>query len=431
MRTRHARFARALPVFVVVAARARERALAQNAPAPTPAPAPAPLPVAPRALARHGVRAHARRPVERLQRTGPTPRRPTAPSAAATRTESSARTRSPATRKTRSTTARAGTAGARCTATRTAPSSSAADRRAATSPYSHIVRRGDTLWGICGDTSRTRTSGRGSGRTTRRSRTRTGSTRATRSACATPRRPPAGAEQRDREGRRCPYRAADARRPPPAGARTAPCSCATRAGSTTRPTRSGATSPARPTDKMFLTDLDEVYLHLDTGHDVQLGQELTIFRPHHVGARPGRIVQILGTAAHRPVGRAGPRRARARSSSRSTSSSAARASAPWSASSTIVPPLRNDVDVQGARARERPPHEFFGQQPGRLHRQGRDGGPQAGQPRSSSSAAATPGGRRCSTATPAERVSPDDETPCRAWSRRPARARTRRTTPTR
>jgi hypothetical protein len=48
-------------------------------------------------------------------------------------------------------------------------------------------------------------------------------------------------------------------------------------------------------DKMFLTDLDEVYLGVRPGHDVKIGQELTIFRPRQTAAA-GTIVQILGTA---------------------------------------------------------------------------------------------------------------------------------------
>ena len=47
-------------------------------------------------------------------------------------------------------------------------------------------------------------------------------------------------------------------------------------------------------DKMFLSDLDEVYLTLQPGHDVQLGQELSVFRPRKTEAA-GQIVQILGT----------------------------------------------------------------------------------------------------------------------------------------
>ena len=99
--------------------------------------------------------------------------RPTAPSAAATR-QSRARTRSPETRKTTSTWVRTDTAPARRTATTTGRSSSGAPRSAARS-RSPIWFGGATRSGASAVTTfRTRTNGRASGRTTRRSRTRSG-----------------------------------------------------------------------------------------------------------------------------------------------------------------------------------------------------------------------------------------------------------------
>lgn len=48
-------------------------------------------------------------------------------------------------------------------------------------------------------------------------------------------------------------------------------------------------------DKLFLTDYDQIYIRVEPKHDVEVGQELTIYRP--VKAVPGgRIVEIQGTA---------------------------------------------------------------------------------------------------------------------------------------
>jgi LysM repeat protein len=54
-----------------------------------------------------------------------------------------------------------------------------------------------------------------------------------------------------------------------------------------------------PEDQMLLSTGDEVYLEIDKGHDVSLGQELTVFRPlRNVGRgdAKGQVVAILGTA---------------------------------------------------------------------------------------------------------------------------------------
>jgi hypothetical protein len=54
-----------------------------------------------------------------------------------------------------------------------------------------------------------------------------------------------------------------------------------------------------PDDKMFLSEGDEVYLQLGDGHDVQVGDELTLFRPirtvENENAK-GELVSIRGTA---------------------------------------------------------------------------------------------------------------------------------------
>lgn len=54
-----------------------------------------------------------------------------------------------------------------------------------------------------------------------------------------------------------------------------------------------------PDDKMLLGDGDEVYLQLEEGHDVQVGDELTLFRPIRTVETEntkGELVSIRGTA---------------------------------------------------------------------------------------------------------------------------------------
>lgn len=50
-----------------------------------------------------------------------------------------------------------------------------------------------------------------------------------------------------------------------------------------------------PDDQMLLSTGNEVYLEIEKGHDVSLGQELTVFRPLRNVAK-GQVVAILGTA---------------------------------------------------------------------------------------------------------------------------------------
>jgi LysM domain-containing protein len=54
-----------------------------------------------------------------------------------------------------------------------------------------------------------------------------------------------------------------------------------------------------PDDKMFLSEGDEVYLQIADGHDVQIGDELTLFRPIRTVETEnakGQLVSIRGTA---------------------------------------------------------------------------------------------------------------------------------------
>ncbi len=112
-------------------------------------------------------------------------------------------------------------------------------------------------------------------------------------------------------------------------------------------------------DKMFLSDNDELYLAIKPGHDVRLGQELTIFH-HRLTAAAGEIVQILGTArvddynAHDHV-------ARAKIVETLDVIERGASIGPLERRFEIVPPRRNEVEVQARVLASVHPHAFYGQ----------------------------------------------------------------------
>jgi hypothetical protein len=112
-------------------------------------------------------------------------------------------------------------------------------------------------------------------------------------------------------------------------------------------------------DKMFLSDLDEVYLTLDPGHQVRLGQELSIFRPRKTAAA-GQIVQILGTVR---IDQTDPQEHLARGKVVESLDVIERGAfvGPLERKFAMVPPARNDVDVQAHVLASLHPNEFFGQ----------------------------------------------------------------------
>jgi hypothetical protein len=113
-------------------------------------------------------------------------------------------------------------------------------------------------------------------------------------------------------------------------------------------------------DKMFLSDADKIYLHIDKGHDVHIGQELTLFRPRHSNAA-GTIVQIEGTARIDSWD-AQDRIARAKVVESLNVIERGAKVGPIVRSYEVVPPRRNDVDVQDAHIlASLRPSEFFGQ----------------------------------------------------------------------
>jgi hypothetical protein len=112
-------------------------------------------------------------------------------------------------------------------------------------------------------------------------------------------------------------------------------------------------------DKMFLADNDELYLAIKPGHDVRLGQELTIFH-HRMTAASGEIVQILGTARVDDYN-AHDRVARAKIIETLDVIERGANIGPLERRFEIVPPRRNEVDVQARVLASVHPHAFYGQ----------------------------------------------------------------------
>lgn len=112
-------------------------------------------------------------------------------------------------------------------------------------------------------------------------------------------------------------------------------------------------------DKMFLTDTDEVYLRIGPGHDVHIGQELTIFRPIR-NAGTGKLVQIQGTVR---VDQWDPSTHIARGAISETLDVVERGAriGPVGRRFNVVPPVRNDADVVANVLASVYPHNFYGQ----------------------------------------------------------------------
>jgi hypothetical protein len=113
------------------------------------------------------------------------------------------------------------------------------------------------------------------------------------------------------------------------------------------------------TDKVFLSDLDEVYLSLKKGHDVQLGQKLTLFKTRQTVA-VGAIVQVLGTVR---IDDWNPKERVARARMIETLDVVERGAkvGPVARTFNVVPPARNDADVEAHVLASVHPNEFFGQ----------------------------------------------------------------------
>jgi hypothetical protein len=114
-----------------------------------------------------------------------------------------------------------------------------------------------------------------------------------------------------------------------------------------------------PEDHLLLGDFDQVYLRVARDHDVKVGQELTVFRPTRA-LGSGAIVQIQGTIR---VDEWNPKERIARGQIVETLDAIERGAriGPIRRRFNVVPPVRNEVDVSGKVLASVRLHEFFGQ----------------------------------------------------------------------
>jgi LysM domain len=114
-----------------------------------------------------------------------------------------------------------------------------------------------------------------------------------------------------------------------------------------------------PEDHMLLTDFDHIYMRVTKLHDVKVGQELTIYRPtRQLGT--GAIVQIQGTVR---IDQWDAKDRIARGQIVETLDAIERGAriGPIRRRFDVVPPVRNDSDTQGQVIASVRLHEFFGQ----------------------------------------------------------------------
>ncbi|HVH47399.1 MAG TPA: LysM peptidoglycan-binding domain-containing protein [Labilithrix sp.] len=112
-------------------------------------------------------------------------------------------------------------------------------------------------------------------------------------------------------------------------------------------------------DKMFLTDYDEVYLRIGGNHDLKIGQELTVYRP--MKALPGgKLIEIQGTVKV-DQWNAKDRIARARVTETLDTIERGARVGPIVRRFEVVPPVRNEKDVEASILSSVHPHNFYGQ----------------------------------------------------------------------
>ena len=114
-----------------------------------------------------------------------------------------------------------------------------------------------------------------------------------------------------------------------------------------------------PEERIFLTDLDEVYLHISSDHDVKIGDELTVYRPTRT-LGTGQIVQIQGTVRIDAWDEKS-RVARGRIVETLDTIERGARIGPVGRRFDVVPPVRNEVDLTGQVIASVKLHEFFGQ----------------------------------------------------------------------
>jgi hypothetical protein len=114
-----------------------------------------------------------------------------------------------------------------------------------------------------------------------------------------------------------------------------------------------------PADKMFLSDTDQVYVRVGPEHDVKLGTELTVFRPIRQ-VNDGQVIAIQGTVR---VDDWNPQTRIARAQVVETLDAIERGArvGPLPRKFEVIPPKRNQVDVEAHVAIAVHPHVFYGQ----------------------------------------------------------------------
>jgi hypothetical protein len=112
-------------------------------------------------------------------------------------------------------------------------------------------------------------------------------------------------------------------------------------------------------DKIFLTDYDEVYLRIASNHDLKIGQELTVYRPIRSVAG-GKLIAIQGTVK---VDQWNPKERIARARVTETLDTIERGArvGPIARKFEVVPPTRNEKDVEAKVLTSIHPHELYGQ----------------------------------------------------------------------
>jgi hypothetical protein len=180
-------------------------------------------------------------------------------------------------------------------------------------------------------------------------------------------------------------------------------------------------------DKMFLSDFDEIYLHVTPGHDLHIGQELTIFRPVHPSAAAGTIVQIEGTAR---IDQWNSRDRVARAQVVESLNVVERGArvGPLGRRFQIVPPRRNEGEVQAHVLASVHPNEFYGQNQVLFIDKGESAGLKLGN-RLFIVRRGDPWRRSLVEPSAGDRVSADDEKPMPVMERTPGSARDDRTYP--
>jgi LysM domain len=112
-------------------------------------------------------------------------------------------------------------------------------------------------------------------------------------------------------------------------------------------------------DKMFLSDYDEVYVRIGGDHDVKVGQELTVYRPIKAQAG-GRLIEIQGTVK---VDQWNPKERIARARIVETLDTIERGArvGPVARRFEVVQPARNEADVEASILTSIQPHNVYGQ----------------------------------------------------------------------